>query len=131
MNRRAVLGTLATSCGLFLAGCSGSSVDGEVVSNETPLVLAHDYSTQATYSGTRVVVDVTATNDGDEQLTPEAPVPRVVCTFLDGDDETLYESGLELPQVVDSGETIELEFTLAVDVDDAARYTLRGEWNAA
>lgn len=123
-----MLGTLAAGCGVMLAGCSGSSVDGAVVSNDTPLVLAHEYSTQATFSGTRVVVGVTATNEGDERLTPDVPLPRIVCTFLDSASESLYESGLELPRTVDVGESADLEFTLAVDVDDLTRYTLRCEW---
>jgi hypothetical protein len=131
MNRRAVLGTLAASCGLLFAGCSGTSVDGEVISNETPLLLSHEHSTQATYSGTRVVVDVAATNEGEEELTPESPVPRIVCTFLDSNDKTLHQSGLELPRAVAVGETITLEFTLAIDVDEATRYTLRSEWTAS
>jgi len=130
MNRRAMLGTLGAVCGLSLAGCSGSRVTGEVVSNETPLDLSHEYSTQSTFSGTRVVVDVRATNDGNERLTPTSPAPRVVCTFLDGDDERLYQSGLDLPRAVDVGETFNLEFTLAVDVDDLARYTVRCTWNS-
>ena len=129
MNRRAVLRTLVAGGGVLLAGCSGSRVGGQVVSNETPLVLSSEYSTQATFSGTRVVVDVTAENDGDERLTPADPAPRIVCTFLDGSGETLYQSGLELPRPVDVGETITLEFSLAVDVDDVKRYTIRGEWS--
>jgi hypothetical protein len=128
MHRRAVLGTLAAGCGTLLAGCSGSRVEGEVASNETPLALSHEYSIQATPSGTRIVVDVTAENEGSERVTPEAPVPRVVCTFFDDAGETLYRSGLELTSAVDVGGTIDLEFTLGVDVDDVARYTLRGEW---
>ncbi|WP_431358878.1 hypothetical protein [Halovenus amylolytica] len=128
MNRRSVLGTLATGCVISLAGCSGSRVDGEIVSNDTPLTLSHDYATQGTLSGTRIVVDVTATNDGNEPITPDAPVPEVVCQFLDGDGETLHRSGLELPRQVSAGESIDLEFTLAIDVDDIARYTLQSEW---
>jgi hypothetical protein len=100
-----------------------------VVSNETPLVLSYEYSTQATFSGTRVVVDVTAENDGTEPLTPAEPTPRIVCTFLDDGGETLYQSGLDLPRPVDVGATITLQFSLAVDVDDVERYTIRGEWS--
>lgn len=128
MNRRTVLGTLATGGVLSLAGCSGSRVDGEVVSNDTPLALAHEYATQGTFSGTRVVVDVTATNEGNEPITPDAPVPEVVCLFLDGAGETLYRSALEVPRRIGVGDSIDLEFALAVDVDDVARYTLQSEW---
>lgn len=123
-----MLGTLATCSVLSLAGCSGSRVDGEVVSNDTPLTLSHEYATQGTFSGTRVVVDVTATNEGSEPITPDAPVPEVVCLFLDGAGETLYRSGLQLSREVEIGESIDLEFALAVDVDDVARYTLQSKW---
>ncbi|WP_137290708.1 hypothetical protein [Natronorubrum halophilum] len=99
-----------------------------VVSNETPLVFSHEYSTQATYSGTRVVVDVTAENKGLEPITPGASVPQVVCTFLDNGGETLHQSGLKLQKPIGVEETITLEFTLAVDVDDVTRYELRSEW---
>ncbi|WP_254761729.1 hypothetical protein [Natrinema marinum] len=128
MHRRAVLGTLAAGCGTLFAGCSGSRVDGEVVANETPLAFSHEYATQATYSGTRVVVEVTAENDGHEPITPKESVPNVVCTFLDATGETLHQSGLKLTQFIGVGETITLEFTLAVDVDDVTRYELRSEW---
>ncbi|WP_226008014.1 hypothetical protein [Natrinema salinisoli] len=128
MHRRAVLGTLAAGFGTLVAGCFGSRVDGEVISNETPLAFSHEYSTQATYSGTRVVVDVTAENQGIEPITPEGRVPRVVCTFLDNGGETLHRSGLELKRSIGVEETITLEFTLAVDVDDVSRYALRSEW---
>jgi hypothetical protein len=128
MYRRTVLGTLAVGCGTLLAGCSGSRVEGDVLANETPLVISHDYSTQATFAGTRVVVDVTAENGGNEPITPAGAVPRVSCTFLDAAGETLYQSGLEVTSVVDVGETVSLEFTLAVAVEDLSRYTLRSEW---
>jgi hypothetical protein len=128
MHRRALLGSLAAGVGPLLAGCSGSRIDGEVLESDTPLRLSHEHSTQATPSGTRIVVDVTAENDGEEPITPEAPVPRVVCTFFDSADQSLYESSLKLPETVDVGETVSFEFTLAVDVDDAAGYALRSEW---
>lgn len=128
MDRRAALGTLATGCILLLAGCSGSRVDGDVVSNDTPLTFSHDYATQGTFSGTRVVVNVTATNEGSEPITPNTPVPEVSCLFLDSSGETLYRSALEVPRQVNVGESIDLEFALAVDVDDVARYTLQGGW---
>lgn len=128
MNRRSVLGTLATCCVIPLAGCSESRVDSEMVSNDTPLTFSHDYATQGTLSGTRVVVEVTATNEGSEPITPDTPVPEVVCLFFDGAGETLYRSSLEVPRRVGVGESIDLEFTLAVDVDEVARYTLQSEW---
>jgi hypothetical protein len=128
MNRRRALGTLATGGLTLLAGCSGQNIEGEVLASEVPLALTHDHSTQSTFSGTRVVVDVTAENDGEKRLTPEKPVPRIVCTFLDGSGGTLYESGLQLPETIDPGGTVALEFALAVDVDDLSRYTLRSEW---
>jgi hypothetical protein len=128
MHRRAVLGTLATGLGTMIAGCSRSSVDGTVVSNETPLSFSHEYATQATPSGTRIVVDVTAENDGNEQITPEGRVPRVTCTFLDSEGETLHEAGLELVDSIDVGEETTLEFTLAIDVDQLEEYELRSEW---
>lgn len=123
-----MLGTLATGCVLSLAGCSGTRIDERVASNDTPLTLSHDYATQGTFSGTRIVVDVTATNEGGEPITPETPVPEVICIFVDDAGETLYRSGLEVPRTMDIGESIDLEFTLAVDVDDADRYTLQSEW---
>lgn len=128
MYRRSAIVTLATAGFVSLAGCSGSRVDGEIVSNDTPLTISHDYATQGTLSGTRVVVDVTVTNEGSEPITPDTPVPEVVCLFLDGAGKTLYESGLELPRRVGVGESVELEFTLAVNVDDVARYILQSEW---
>jgi hypothetical protein len=128
MYRRAVLGTFIAGWTTLFAGCTASRVDGEVVSNETPLALSHEYSTQATFSGTRVVVDVTAENDGSEPITPEVPFPRVVCAFFDDAGETLYRSGIKLTQPVDIGETVTLEFPLAVEVDEVTRYELRSEW---
>jgi hypothetical protein len=128
MHRRAVLGTLTTVGGVLLAGCSGSSIDGEVVENETPLAFTHEHATQATPSGMRIVVDVTVENDGDEPITPESRVPRVVCAFLDANGETLHRSGLELVETVAAGGTTALEFTLAVDTDDVARYEIQSEW---
>lgn len=129
MYRRTVLGMLLTGCGTLLAGCTGARIEGEVISNETPLVLSHEYATQGTPSGTRLVVDVAAENRGSEAITTVDTVPRVVCTFLDDAGETVYESGMELAESVDVGETITLEFTLGVDVTEVVRYELRGEWN--
>lgn len=128
MHRRTVLGTLAAGFGTLIAGCSRSRVDGVVVSNETSLVFSHEYSTQATYSGTRIVVDVAAENEGSEPITPDGQVPRVVCTFLDNGGETLHRSGLELKKFIGVEETTTLEFTLAINVDDVSSYELRSEW---
>lgn len=129
MHRRTVIGVLLTGCGTLLAGCTGARIDGEVVSNETPLALSHEYATQGTPSGIRLVVNVAAENEGNKPMTPEDPVPRVVCTFLDDAGETVYRSGMELAESVDVGETTTLEFTLGVDVDEVTRYELRSEWN--
>jgi hypothetical protein len=128
MYRREILGTLAAGGSLLFAGCFGSNVDGEVVSNETPLVFSHEYSTQATYTGTRIVVDVEAKNEGTEPITPKGSVPEVVCTFLDGSGNQIHQSGLTLAKSIGVGETITLEFALAVDVDSASRYTLQSKW---
>jgi len=128
MQRRTVLGMLLAGCGTQLAGCTGTGIEGEVASNETPLALSYEYATQGTPSGTRLVVDVAAENAGNEPITPEDPVPRVVCTFLDDAGETVYQSGMELTEPIDAGETTTLTFTLGVDVGEVTRYQLRGEW---
>ena len=127
-NRRAILGTLAVGIGSMMAGCSRSSIDGAVVENETPLTLSHEYGIQATSSGTRVVVDVTVTNDGSEQITPEGRSPRFTCTFLDDAGERLFESSRELLEILGTEETTTVQFSLAVGVDDVAAYQLRSEW---
>lgn len=126
MHRRRFLGTLGA--GVLLAGCLGSRVDGEVASNETPLVFSHEYVTQGTPSGTRVLVEVTAQNDGVDPITPDGRVPNVSCTFLDGTGETLHEAGRQLAEPVGVGESTSLEFPLAIDTDDVTRYELRSEW---
>jgi len=128
MHRRALLGILAVGSGTLLAGCVESSIDGDVVANETPLTFSHEHSTIATSTGTRVVVDVTGEHDGSEPITPEESVPRVVCTFRDDSGDTLHESGLKLANGVGVGETISLEFALTVEVDKLDRYALRCEW---
>jgi hypothetical protein len=128
MHRRTLLGTLAAGCGVSLAGCSRSRVEGVVAANETPLSFAHEYATQATPTGTRVLVEVTAENEGSEPITPDGRVPRITCTFLDGADESLHETGLQLIEPVGVGESTDLEFTLAIDTEDVARYELRSEW---
>ena len=128
MRRRTVLGTLAVSAGISLAGCFGSSVDGDVASNETPLVLSHESKTQSTSSGVRILVEVTIENDGTEPITPDGRVPRITCTFRDDSGENLYESGRKLTDPIEVGETTTVEFPMAVNVDDVTRYELRGEW---
>lgn len=127
MDRRTVLGAFA-ACGASLAGCSRSRVDGVVASNGTPLVFVHEYATQATPSGTRVLVEVTAENDGREPITPDGRVPRITCTFLDDAGETLHEAGRQLIEPVGVGESVSLEFTLAIDTDDVSRYELHSNW---
>jgi len=128
MQRRTLLGMLATGLSVALAGCSRSRVDGDVVANETPLDLTHEYTTQGTPSGTRVLVETTVENDGAEPITQEGQVPRITCTFLDDAGEQLHESGRELVQPLDVGASTDLDFSLAVDTDDVTRYELRTEW---
>lgn len=128
MHRRTVLGTLAVSAGILLGGCSGSSVDGEIVSNETPLVFSHESETQSTPSGVRILVEVTLENDGTEPMTLDDRVPQITCTFRDDSGEDLYESGRKLTDPLEAGETTTVEFTTAVNVDDVTRYELRSEW---
>ena len=89
-----------------------------MAANETPLVFSHEYATQGTASGTRVLVEVTAENDGDEPITTEEQVPNVTCTFLDDDGETLHETGRKVVQPVGVGESTALEFPLAIDTED-------------
>lgn len=126
--RRSVLATLGTGLLASLAGCSRSRVDGEVVTNETPLGISHEYATQATPSGTRVLVEVTIENTGSERITREERVPRITCRFLDEGGETLHEMGLILVKPLDVEESRTLEFTLAIDTEDVTRYELRSRW---
>lgn len=128
VNRRTVLRALGTGLAASLAGCSGSRVDGTVASNETPLSISHEYATQATYSGTRVFVEVIAENAGNDPITLEKRVPNVTCTFLDDAGETLHEAGIELVESLDPGESTTLEFPLTIDTEDVTRYELRFEW---
>jgi len=128
MHRRRFLGTLGAGTGVLLAGCSRNRVEGEVATNETPLVFSHEYATQGTASGTRVLVEVTAENDGDEPITTEGQVPNVTCTFLDDDGERLHEAGRQLVQPVGVGESTDLEFPLTIDTENVTRYELRSVW---
>ena len=127
-NRRAVLGTLLVGVGSVMAGCSRSRIDGAVVENETPLALSHEYGIQATSSGTRVVVDLTVTNNGGEQITPEGRSPRFICAFLADSGEQLFKSSRKLIAGLGTEETTTVQFSLAVGVDDVAAYQLRSEW---
>ncbi|WP_262177196.1 hypothetical protein [Haloarcula laminariae] len=128
MHRRTLLGTLAAGCGSALAGCGGSAVTGEVVANETPLSLTHEYAVQGTPSGTRLVVDVTAENDGTDRITTEGRVPELACTFLDDDGEQLYRSGLKPRDPIGVGATSAFEFALSTSVSEAERYELTATW---
>lgn len=128
MRRRAVLGTVATGVTSLLAGCSWSRIEGEVVSNETPLVLSHEYATQGTPSGTRIIVTVTADNNGQEPLTPDEPVPMIDCRFLNEAGEQLHRSGHELTAELPVGEAAEFEFGLGTNTREVTRYALRAEW---
>jgi hypothetical protein len=126
--RRTVIGTVGTGLVALLAGCSQSRVDGAVATNETPLVFTHEYSTRATYSGTKVVVEVTAENAGSDPITSESRIPEITCTFLDSNDETLYEPSIKLVRPLEVDQSTTLEFTLAIDTDDVSRYELRSRW---
>lgn len=128
MYRRAVVGSLGTGLVALRAGCSRSRVDGVVATNETPLVFSHEYATQATYSGTRVLVEVTVENAGSAPITLENRVPRISCTFFDDAERTLHESSIKLVQPLGIDESTTLEFTLAIDTEDVARYELRSRW---
>ncbi|WP_324664582.1 hypothetical protein [Haloarcula sediminis] len=129
MHRRTLLGTLAAGCGSALAGCSGSTVTGEVVANETPLSLTHEYAIQGTPSGTRLVVDVTAENDGTDRITPEGQVPELACTFLDDAGEQIYRTGLQPRDPIRVGATSAFEFALSTRVSETTRYELTATWS--
>jgi len=126
MHRRRFLGVFGA--GVLMAGCLGSRVNGEVTSNETPLVFSHEYVTQGTPSGTRILVEVTAENDGDDPITPDSRVPNIACRFFDDAGEVLHETGKQLVQPVGVGESVTLEFPLTIDTDDVKRYEIRSEW---
>jgi hypothetical protein len=128
MHRRTVLGIVAAGFGSLLAGCSGSTVAGEVVANETPLGLTHEYEIQGTPSGTRLVVTVTAENGGEEQITPDGRVPELSCTFLNDAGEPLHDSGLQPVEAISAGETATFEFQLGTRVSEASRYELAAAW---
>jgi len=128
MKRRTVLGMAATVCGTVAAGCLGSTVAGDVVRNETPLELSHDYEIQGTPSGTRVVVDVTAKNGGESPITPDGRLPQLSCAFLNESEETLHQSGVQPVEPIDVSETASFEFSLGTRVDEVTRYELGVDW---
>lgn len=128
MHRRTVLGMAVAGCGSVLAGCGGSAVAGAVVANETPLVLTHEYEIRGTPSGTVLVVDVTAANDGGDPITPDGQVPELTCTFLNSADETLHESGVQPLEAIDSGDAATFQFKLGTRVSEASRYELAAAW---
>ena len=127
-TRRAVVGALGVGVITLLAGCSRSRVDGNVAVNETPLRLTHEYATQATYSGTRVLVEVVVKNAGETPILLEQRTPRVTCTFLNDAERTLFESSVELVNPLDAGESTTLEFPLTIDTAAVTRYVLEIEW---
>lgn len=128
VHRRTILGMVATGFGSVLAGCGGSSVDGEVVANETPLVLSHEHTVQGRPSGTVLSVDVTAENDGQNRITPDGQVPQLTCTFLNNAGETLYQSGIQPLEPIDVGAATTFQFKLGTNVSDATRYELTAAW---
>lgn len=127
-TRRAVIGTITTGVSLSLAGCSQSRVEGRVSTNETPLALTHEYATRATYSGTRVVVEVVVENMGDTSISLERRVPRITCTFLNDTMDTLLTSSLELVNPLDVNESTSVEFPLTVDTTAVTQYVIKIKW---
>ena len=130
MNRRDFLGTAAVVVVGGLAGCSGTGFSGTVGANETPFSVAHSHDYDATPSGTRYVISVTATNDSDNPIPEKNRRPRFECVFRDGDGTTLHETSSELLETVPPGESVDLEFVLAVDVEQAKQYVLSVVWAA-
>lgn len=128
MHRRSLLGTVAAGCGSLLAGCGGSTVAGEVVANETPLVLSHEHAVQGTPSGTRLVVDVTAENNSEDPITAAGRVPELSCTFLNDAGERLHRSGVQPLDTIGAGAAATFEFQLGTRVSEAARYELAAAW---
>ena len=121
---------VATGCGSVLAGCGGPTVDGEVVANETPLDLSHEYTVQGTPSGTILTVDVTAENESQNRITPDGQVPQLTCAFLNGAGETLHQSGIQPLEPIDVGAATTFQFKLGTRVSDARRYELTAVWIA-
>jgi len=121
---------VTTGCGSLLAGCSGSTVDGEVVANETPLVISHEYTIRGTPSGTVLIVDVTAENGGQNRITPDGRVPQVTCTFLNADGETLHQSGIQPLEPIAVGTATELQFKMGTHLNEVTRYELTAAWPA-
>jgi hypothetical protein len=130
MDRRTVLRTVAGAGVTLLAGCGGSTIDGAVVTNTTPLTVSHDYTLRSTPYGTEVVVDVTARHDGEDSIDPDEDFPATTCTFQNGAGETLHESARLLKDDLEPGDTVELAFELGTNVDQAKRYELSVEWQS-
>ena len=128
MHRRELLGSATVGLGTLLAGCGGSTVSGDIVSNDTPLDIAFEHAIQGTPSGTRLLVDVTAENTGSEPITPDGEVPKLSCTFLDGAGETLHQSGVQPVESIAVGESVAFQFQLGTHVSEVKRYELVGEW---
>lgn len=128
MLRREALGIFAVGGVGLLAGCSGSTIEGSATTEGTPLAIDHDYDMQSTYSGLIVIVSATADYQADTPMNPEERFLAVTCTFQNGDGDVLHEAGRLLKDPIDPGETIDLEFRLGIDVDEAKRYELRAEW---
>jgi len=129
MYRRDALRTVAAMGTLSLAGCVGSAVSGSVVENQTALTIEHEYSVRASGYGTTVLVDVTATNEGDEAISGPNPLIDATCNFLDGNGERLHGSTRRIEPPLDPGWTRQFQFTLGGSVDDAERYELLVRWD--
>ena len=103
-------------------------MEGSATTEGTPLALDHDYDMQSTYSGLVVIVAATADYQAETPMNPEQRFLAVTCTFRNGDGEVLHETGRLLKDPLDPGASVDLEFTLGIDVDEAERYELRAEW---
>jgi len=128
MNRRTVLRTAAVVGAGGLAGCGGAGFSGTVGTNETPLSLEHSHDYDATPSGTRYEVTVTATNKGEDPIPGDGRSPNVKCVFEDGDGNTLHETAKEVTETVRPSQSVDLRFVLAIDVEEAKRYVLSVRW---
>lgn len=128
MNRRALLGSAAVVVGGGLAGCGGTGFSGTIGTNETPFSVEHSHDYDATPSGTRYVISVTATNDGNDPVPEDNRRPKFACVFRDESGDTIHETSRELLESIPPGGSVDLEFILAVDVDQAKRYVLSVGW---
>jgi hypothetical protein len=118
----------AAGCGSVLAGCGGPTVDGAVVANETPLVIAHEYAVRGTPSGTVLVVDVTAENQGQRRITPDGQVPELTCAFLNDAGEPLHQPGIQPLEPIDVGAATTFQFKLGTNLSEVTRYELMAAW---